>query len=109
MTTITAALTTAIMAAAVSAAPSSGDVAARDVDTLYPYTGPSIPIGDWVDNTVNGIPGKGLPRLVEPPAVTPASKNATNNINVISLSYIPSGVNVHFQVTSSKNTSLTSS
>ncbi|KUI72504.1 Acid phosphatase [Cytospora mali] len=66
-----------------------------DVDTMYPYTGPTIPIGDWVDPTVNGN-GKGYPRLVEPPAVNPKG-NATNNINVISLSYIPSGVNVHFQ------------
>lgn len=67
-----------------------------DVDTLYAYTGPAIPIGDWVDPTVNGN-GKGYPRLVEPPAVTPANLNATNNINVISVSYIPNGVNIHFQ------------
>lgn len=67
-----------------------------DVDTLYAYTGPAIPIGDWVDPTVNGN-GKGYPRLVEPPAVTPASLNTTNNINVISVSYIPNGVNIHFQ------------
>lgn len=67
-----------------------------DVDTMYPYTGPTIPIGDWVDPTVNGN-GKGYARLVEPPAVKPAYGNATNNVNVISLSYIPSGVNIHFQ------------
>ena len=29
------------------------------VDTTYPYTGPAIPIGDWVDQTVNGN-GKGF-------------------------------------------------
>lgn len=69
----------------------------RDVDTLYPYTGPEIPVGDWVDASVNGVEGSGFPRLVEPPAVTPASENPTNNINVISLSYIPNGVSVHFQ------------
>lgn len=69
----------------------------RDVDTLYPYTGPEIPVGDWVDPSVNGVPGKGFPRLTEAPAVVPASARPTNNINVISLSYIPSGMNVHFQ------------
>lgn len=100
MTTITTTLLAgAFLAVSVSAAPASGDaVAARNVDTLYPYTGPSIPVADWVDSSINGVPGKGFPRLVEPPAVTPATKNATNNINVISLSYIPSGVNIHYQV-----------
>lgn len=67
-----------------------------DVDTVYPYAGPALPVGDWVDQTINGN-GKGYPRLVEPPAVVPAYKNATNNINVISTSYIPNGVNIHFQ------------
>ncbi len=66
------------------------------VDEAFPYTGPAIPVGDWVDPTVNGN-GKGFPRLVEPPAVVPASSNPTNNINVISMSYLPSGINVHFQ------------
>jgi len=42
----------------------------RDVDTRFPYTGPAVPIGDWVDATVNGN-GKGFIRLVEPPAVAP--------------------------------------
>lgn len=69
----------------------------RDVDTKYPYTGPAIPVGDWVDPSVNGVKGSGFPRLVEPPAVAPATTNPSNNINVISLSYIPDGVNVHFQ------------
>src|SRR5215469_7048395 len=68
----------------------------RDVDTRYPYTGPAVPVGDWVDPTINGN-GKGFPRLVEPPAVKPATEHPTNNINVISLSYLPSGINIHFQ------------
>src|ERR1700722_17292111 len=68
----------------------------RTVDTMYPYTGPDVPVGDWVDPTVNGN-GKGFPRLVEPPAVKPASANPTNNINVISLAYLPKGMNIHFQ------------
>lgn len=67
-----------------------------DVDTRYPYTGPAIPVGDWVDPTVKGN-GKGFPRLVEPPAVRPASTKPTNNVNVISLSYLPNGINVHYQ------------
>lgn len=49
-----------------------------------------------VDNTVNGN-GKGFPRLVEPPAVKPSSNKPTNNVNVISLSYLPNGVNIHYQ------------
>jgi len=68
----------------------------RVVDTRFPYTGPAVPIGDWVDQTVNGN-GKGFPRLHEAPAVTPATSNPTNNVNVISLSFMPSGVNVHYQ------------
>ncbi|KAF1734278.1 Acid phosphatase [Beauveria bassiana] len=67
------------------------------VDETYPYSGPEIPIGDWVNPTVKGN-GKGYMRLVEPPAVKPASSNPTNNINVISLSYAGStGVNIHYQ------------
>lgn len=66
------------------------------VDETYPYTGPAIPVGDWVDNTVNGN-GKGFPRLVEPPAVKPAHANPTNNVNVIALSYVPDGINIHYQ------------
>lgn len=66
------------------------------VDQRYPYTGPAIPVGDWVDPTVNGN-GKGFPRLVEPPAVKPRSSHPTNNINVISLAYIPNGIHIHFQ------------
>lgn len=62
----------------------------RDVDLRFPYTGPAIPVGDWVDPTVNGN-GKGFPRLVEAPAVTPASAKPKNNVNVISLSYMPNG------------------
>ncbi len=79
------------------AAPSPvGDLAERDVDTRFPYTGPAVPVGDWVDPTINGN-GKGFPRLVEPPAVAPGSAKPTNNVNVISLSYIPGGINIHYQ------------
>lgn len=67
-----------------------------DVDTMYPYTGPDVPIYDWVDPTVQGN-GKGFPRIVEPPAVAPAQKDPTNNINVIQVSYLPKGINIHFQ------------
>lgn len=70
--------------------------AAPVVDTTYPYEGPDVPIADWVDQTINGD-GTGFPRLIEPPAVTPSSDNPTNNINVISLGYLPDGMNVHFQ------------
>ncbi|OBT80077.1 hypothetical protein VF21_01118 [Pseudogymnoascus sp. 05NY08] len=71
-------------------------VPAPVVDTVYTYTGPDVPIGDWVDPTINGN-GKGYKRLVEPPAVKPASENPTNNVNVISLAYLPDGMNVHYQ------------
>jgi hypothetical protein len=71
-------------------------LAAPTVDESFPYTGPAVPIADWVDLTVNGN-GKGFPRLVEAPAVTPASSTPSNNINVISLSYLPDGINIHFQ------------
>ncbi|KAL2864405.1 purple acid phosphatase family protein [Aspergillus lucknowensis] len=66
------------------------------VDTRYPYTGPDVPVGDWVNPTVNGN-GKGYPRLVEPPAVRPKAAHPTNNVNVISLSYIPEGMHIHYQ------------
>ncbi|KAJ6113302.1 Metallo-dependent phosphatase-like protein [Penicillium sp. IBT 18751x] len=66
------------------------------VDTTYPYTGPKVPVGDWVDPTVNGN-GKGFPRLVEAPAVKPGSSHPTNNVNVISLSYLPEGIHIHYQ------------
>lgn len=68
----------------------------RDVDTTYPYTGPAVPVGDWVDPTINGN-GKGFPRLQEAPAVRPGYQNPTNNINVVHLSYVPSGMNIRFQ------------
>ena len=68
----------------------------RTVDTVYPYTGPAVPIGDWVDQSVTGN-GKGFPRLVEAPAVRPSSSKPSNNINVIATSYVPNGINVHFQ------------
>jgi hypothetical protein len=62
----------------------------RDVDTRFPYTGPDVPVG------VKGN-GKGFPRLVEPPAVKPASSKPSNNVNVVSLAYVPKGVNIHYQ------------
>lgn len=62
----------------------------------YPYKGPEVPIGDWVDATVTGN-GKGFIRLVEAPAVAPATSKPSNSINVISLAYIPNGMTVHFQ------------
>lgn len=71
------------------------DLEARDVDTKYPYTGPKVPVGDWVDNTAEGN-GKGFQRLEEPPAVQPSGYKPTNNVNVISVSYIPNGVNIQF-------------
>lgn len=79
-----------LLAGAVSAIPRPA------VDDRYPYTGPEVPVGDWVDPTINGN-GKGFTRLVEPPAVKPASDKPTNNINVISTSYLPNGINIHFQ------------
>ncbi|KAL2824237.1 Metallo-dependent phosphatase-like protein [Aspergillus cavernicola] len=66
------------------------------VDTRYPYTGPDVPVGDWVDPTINGN-GKGYPRLVEAPAVKPRTAHPTNNVNVISLSYVPDGMHIHYQ------------
>lgn len=74
-----------------NAAPAPAEVAERDVDTRFPYTGPKVPIGDWVDNTINGN-GKGFPRLVEPPAVMPGTSKPKNNINVISTSYVVSTI-----------------
>lgn len=68
----------------------------RDVDTMYPYKGPKVPVGDLIDQTVNGN-GKGWERVVEAPAVAPSSANPTNNINVINTAYFPGGMNVHFQ------------
>lgn len=82
------------LVAAVEAHPTHPKV--RDVDTRYPYTGPAIPVGDWLDQTVNGN-GKGYQRIVEPPAVKPKSSKPTNNVNVISTSFVPGGMNVHFQ------------
>ncbi|KAJ6088418.1 acid phosphatase AphA [Penicillium sp. IBT 16267x] len=68
----------------------------RDVNEAYPYKGPAVPIGDWVDNTINGN-GKGFLRITEPPAVKPASENPTNNVNVVQVSYVPEGINIHYQ------------
>lgn len=56
-----------------------------------------MPVGDWVDQTVDGN-GKGFPRLNEPPAVRPSSNNPSNNINVINLAYAgANGINIHYQ------------
>lgn len=70
--------------------------AAPVVDERFPYTGPKVPIGDWVDNTVNGN-GKGFVRLTELPAVQPKHKKPTNNVNTIALAYVPAGMNIHYQ------------
>ncbi|EAU36993.1 acid phosphatase precursor [Aspergillus terreus NIH2624] len=85
--------TTTALLAAVAATVATGR---PTVDNRFPYTGPDVPVGDWVDPTVNGN-GKGFPRLVEPPAVKPSSANPTNNVNVISLSYLPRGIHIHYQ------------
>ncbi|GAA5979964.1 hypothetical protein JCM10908_001483 [Rhodotorula pacifica] len=72
----------------------------RYVDTRFPYTGPAVPVGDWLDQTVQGS-GKGYTRLYKDPAVLPAANvsvlDIKNNINVISTSFLPGGINVHFQ------------
>ncbi|KWU43666.1 acid phosphatase AphA [Rhodotorula sp. JG-1b] len=72
----------------------------RYVDTRFPYTGPAVPVGDWLDQTVQGN-GKGYERLYKDPAVLPAPNmsvlDITNNINVISTSFLPNGINIHFQ------------
>ncbi|KAH6659055.1 acid phosphatase AphA [Truncatella angustata] len=91
-----AALAAALLVGHTQAAPKLQRHDVRDVDETYPYTGPAVPIGDWVDPTVKGN-GRGFPRLVEAPAVTPEFANPTNNVNVVSLSYIPNGVHIHYQ------------
>lgn len=83
----------AVLGALAHAAPTDDK---RDVDTRFPYNGPAVPVGDWVDNSINGN-GKGYKRLTEPPAVKPKTANATNNVNVISLAYVPGGMNIHYQ------------
>ncbi|KAJ5813604.1 Metallo-dependent phosphatase-like protein [Penicillium pulvis] len=90
------ATTASILLALSAAANASPAVDRRTVDERFPYKGPAVPIGDWVDNTINGN-GKGFTRLVEAPAVKPAHKNPTNNVNVISLAYIPDGMLIHYQ------------
>lgn len=87
----------AILPLVASAPAPAAHIEARDVDTMYPYTGPEVPVGDLTDQTVQGN-GKGYPRLREPPAVTPApGSKVTNNINVISTALFPGGINIHFQ------------
>lgn len=84
--------TTASLLWALSTLASAGPT----VDNRFPYKGPSVPVGDWADQSINGN-GNGFSRLVEPPAVKPSSSNPTNNVNVISLSYIPNGIHIHYQ------------
>lgn len=67
---VSSALFGAALLAALPATAAPATEAKRDVDTRYPYLGPDIPIGDWVDATVKGN-GKGFIRLVESPAVKP--------------------------------------
>ncbi|KAG5803551.1 hypothetical protein H9Q74_012958 [Fusarium xylarioides] len=71
-------LCAAIFAALAQAAPT--------VDETYPYNGPDIPIGDWVDHTIKGDKHNGFIRLVEPPAVHPGY-NGGNTV----------GINIHYQ------------
>lgn len=88
--TTTVLLGALLSAPSINAAPAPADgLVARDVDTRFPYTGPAVPVGDFVDNTINGN-GKGFPRLIEPPAVKPSTSKPKNNINVISTSYVVS-------------------
>ncbi|KAJ8292170.1 Acid phosphatase [Rhodotorula toruloides] len=72
----------------------------RFVDERFPYKGPAVPVGDWLDQTPQGN-GKGYQRLYKDPAVLPAPNvsvlSIKNNINVISTSLLPGGINVHFQ------------
>ncbi|KAG5777013.1 hypothetical protein H9Q73_009324 [Fusarium xylarioides] len=77
-------LCAAIFAALAQAAPT--------VDETYPYNGPDIPIGDWVDHTIKGDKHNGFIRLVEPPAVHPGYVNATNNNGGNTV-----GINIHYQ------------
>jgi len=92
---VAASVAAAILAGATSVNTLSLPLERRDVYTNYPYTGPAVPVADWVDQSINGN-GKGFIRLVEKPAVKPAKRNPTNNINTIKLSYVPAGINVHF-------------
>lgn len=104
---------TTLRTAALAALPLLGKVSAQGitstsvpappqpfVNTQYGYAGPAVPVGDFVDQsyTEYGSEKDGAyMRLIEPPAVTPSSSSATNNYNVISLTYLPTGFNVHFQ------------
>lgn len=74
MLSLKSTLLEAVLLSLVSGAPTTVKYVKRDVDTTYPYNGPEIPIGDWVDATVNGN-GKGFIRLVEDPAVTPGESS----------------------------------
>lgn len=90
------ALVGALLTSASVAAPLDAKIKDRDVDTRYPYKGPTVVVADWVDPTVNGN-GKGFYRINEPPAVKPKHANPSNNVNVISMAYVPGGINIHYQ------------
>lgn len=77
------------------------------VNTQYGYGGPAVPVGDFVDPsyTEYGTEKDGAyTRLIEPPAVQPSSNSATNNYNVISLTFLPTGVNIHVQTPAALST-----
>lgn len=50
------ALSIALAGAVLAGLPVNAAPKKRDVDTLYPYTGPAVPVGDWVDPTVRIVP-----------------------------------------------------
>lgn len=53
MKATTASTLFAALLAVAEAAPVS-ELEVRDVDTMYPYTGPKVPIGDWVSKASPG-------------------------------------------------------
>ena len=53
MKATTASTLFAALLAVAEAAPVS-ELEARDVDTMYPYTGPKVPVGDWVSKASSG-------------------------------------------------------
>ena len=88
-------LLTSLLAAPSPQAGNDGTLA-PEIDQSQPYKGPAVPIMDPTDQTISGN-GQGYIRLWEAPAVMPIPGNPiTNNINIISLSYLPGGMNVHF-------------
>lgn len=57
MKATTASTLFAALLAVAEAAPVS-ELEARDVDTMYPYTGPKVPVGDWVSKASSEQPGR---------------------------------------------------